>query len=299
MGFKSVDESFKIMFFAEVFKLRSVVVNNKNNKDESIDKVLKNGKVAGEDCLKLNVKESDKGGGDYCAVDIAHSAENDHNENFDGIVIAELGALDGEVGIAVKNAGNSRKERGNGKNKKFVFCDVNTGCSCGNFVVADSGDGSSVFGTYKVLGNRKGCKNHYERDDKEDIFVETGSIKTEGAAEGFLAGVHENRTDDFAEGKGYYRKIVATKTKGGKTDYHSEKRGDNSTDYKGNEKSGPFAENGFQNNRGFSAEICADAHKSRMTEGKFPKKTDNHAERNGKGYRDCNFFKKIFIGTVD
>ena len=156
-----------------------------------------------------------------------------------------------------------------------------------------------MFGTDKVLGNSKGCKNQDESNNKEDVFVKTGSIKTERTAEGFLAGVHEDGTDDLAECKGYYRKIVAAKTKSRKTDYHSENCGNNTAKNKGNDKSGPFADHRFKNNRGFTAEICADAHETGMTEGKFTEEADNHAERNSKGNCDCNFFKKIFIGTFD
>ena len=65
----------------------SVVEDNEADKNKRIDKVLERREVAGELALELEVDYRDERGGDYRTVDACHAAENDHDENFDRVVI--------------------------------------------------------------------------------------------------------------------------------------------------------------------------------------------------------------------
>ena len=123
----------------------SVVEDNEADKNERIDKVLERREVAGELALELEVDYRDKRGGDYRAVDACHAAENDHDENFDRVVIREHRILDGRDVMRIDNACDTREECGKHEHKELVESHVYAHCLCRYLVVAYSGYRSAVL----------------------------------------------------------------------------------------------------------------------------------------------------------
>ena len=152
-----------------------------------------------------------------------------------------------------------------------------------------------MLGSNEVLHNGKTDENECENDDKEIILIKSGSAKSHRSAEALGGRVLEDGLYDLTECESYYRKVVALKTKRGKTNYKAKHRCRKGAKYYGDEQIDDAVTDKAlsHNSRCLTANVCADAHKSRVTEGKLTEEANHESERNREEYRNTHLLKKV------
>ena len=273
----------ELLFYAG--ERRCVVEDNEADKNKRIDKVLERREVAGELALELEVDYRDERGGDYRTVDACHAAEDDHDEDFDRVVIREHRILDGRDVMRIDNACDAREECRENKHKELVESHVYAHCLCRYLVVAYSGYRSAVLRANKVVYHEQDD----EHDDKSDN-IERGIVprivlyrvraKTHCLAENIE--VLEYCSDYLAESEGHYREVVAFESECRKSDDETEYCGYHAAGEHADDEHQKLAADNIRELNGYvSAEICADAHKACVTERQLAEETDDEVQGNG------------------
>ena len=160
--------------------------------------------------------------------------------------------------------------------------------------VANSLYSASVLASDKVLDNEERYENDSEADDVKEFSVVSGSLKTDGAAEGLGAGVHKDSSYYFTECERGDRKVVTAETESGETDKESAKACARAAHNESDDECENSVSERFNEKRcDLTAEVCADAHKSGMAERKLAKKAYYEAERHRENYFYSHFLKQI------
>ena len=293
MAEQPVDQPPQVVLLAEALERGRVVVNDNQNQHQSVNHVLQNRKVARENRCQFEIEEGNQRRRNDGTVDASHAAQHHHDQNLDGVIIAELRALHHVVAVAVEHARNARKEGGNGKDQQLVFRYVDSGCARRNFAVADRRNRAPVSAADQVLHHRKRDKHQNEFQNEQRVAVVARRCHTKCTAESLLIRVLKNRLDNLAERKRHNGKVVPLETERGKPDDHAAQRRNDSADQNRKEQGGyPVPHCPHQHDRQLAAEIRTHAHKARVPEAQLPEETDHKRERHRQNDADADLLEQ-------
>jgi len=278
---------------AEALEGGGVIVDDDNDEDQGVQQVLQHGQVARQYGGQLGVEVGDQGCGDDRAVDVTHAAQHHHDQDLNGVVVAELGALHGIVTVAVEHTGNTGEGSRDNEGQKLIFGDVDTRGAGRDLIVSDSGNGTTVLGADEILHHGQGDQHQHKGDDEEILLVKSRGTQTQRTAEAIAGGILENGFDDFAKGQSDDGQVVAAQTQSGDTDDDTADGGHGGTHQEGNkEGQNTVAQGGDQKRGHFTAEVRADAHESGVTQGKLTKEAYHQGKRHRKDNADGHLFQQ-------
>ncbi len=152
----------------------------------------------------LGQQRKEHGGEDH-AEGVAHAAEDDHHDDFDGAEKIETARVDREFEVSEEPAGDAREERGEREGDDLVAGWVEPGGTGGDLVVAHGEEAASVGRVDEATDgeNRHGDGAVGPRDVGERRHAAEPDRATE------RGGVLKNHADDFAEAECDEGEVVA------------------------------------------------------------------------------------------
>ena len=289
----------EIVFIPELFEFGAVFKDDDADEDESIDDVLQGGEVAREIFGKLGVYPRNEHRGNDGAVDASHSAEHDHHEDIDGIIIIESIALENVLGVAEQDARHAGEKRGDNEYAQFIIGDVDAHGAGGDFVVADGGDRPALLASHEILHHEHRHQHHRKADHEQIVQGIALYLKTDRAAERF--GVLKDRLDDLSEREGDDGEIVPFQSERGQTDDKSEHRRHQAADQHRQEEGYEWRGGGqprIDIVLHIAADIGSQPHKRRVPQGKLAEETDYEIERKREDDAVRYLFQKELIRAL-
>ena len=205
--------------------------------------------------------------------------------------------------MRVQNSGNARDSRRKCERHQSELGNVDTNRLSRDVVVADCHAGASGAGVDEIHQDNHAYHQHDDHEHEVSILRGFDSLcALEYYLAGLLVGVGDSRSeaevqtvlvhcevdvvgkrlDYLTEAESYDSEVVAAEPQYRDTDEYTEYRRCDTADYQCKYHSKPGGVDAFfGHQREYAADVSADAHESRMSEGKLTEDTDREVQRDG------------------